>query len=176
MNPLNSSVNCGIMYLSVKRKAKNMKAIYLDMDGTIADLYNVQDWLPKLKASDVSPYEEAKPLVDLRELSAILNRAQEIGITVGIISWLCKGSSLDYAKRTRAAKLAWLKKHVAVEFDEVRIVNYGRPKQKVVNADDAWLVDDSLTVCGQWGKHKTLDAKNPDWMQTLARMIETLAE
>lgn len=153
-----------------------MKAIYLDMDGTIADLYNFPDWLPKLKANDTTPYECAKPLVDLDELASILNRAQEIGITIGIVSWLCKGSSLDYAKRTRAAKLAWLKKHVAVEFDEVKIVHYGRPKQQVVNSEDAILVDDSQAVCGQWGKHKTLDAKNPEWMATLAKMIDSMME
>jgi hypothetical protein len=153
-----------------------MKAIYLDMDGTIADLYNFPDWLPKLKAGDTTPYECAKPLVDLDELASILNRAQEIGITIGVVSWLCKGSSLDYARRTRAAKLAWLKKHVAVEFDEVKIVHYGRPKQQVVNSEDAILVDDSQAVCGQWGKHKTLDAKSPEWMATLAKMIDSMME
>ena len=40
--------------------------IYLDMDGTIADLYGVEDWLKKLRAEDSSPYEEAEPMCDLR--------------------------------------------------------------------------------------------------------------
>ena len=28
--------------------------IWFDMDGTIADLYGVEDWLPKLRAYDPS--------------------------------------------------------------------------------------------------------------------------
>ena len=42
------------------------KAIFWDMDGTIADLYNVPNWLDKLRAEDTSPYREAKPLFSRR--------------------------------------------------------------------------------------------------------------
>ena len=35
--------------------------IFFDMDGTIADLYGVENWLDYLIASDVLPYEIAKP-------------------------------------------------------------------------------------------------------------------
>ena len=34
--------------------------IYFDMDGTIANLYAVENWLPKLRNKDESPYAEAK--------------------------------------------------------------------------------------------------------------------
>ena len=44
-----------------------MYTIYFDMDGTIANLYGVIDWLPKLHNSDASPYMEAKPLVEVGE-------------------------------------------------------------------------------------------------------------
>ena len=37
--------------------------IWLDMDGTIADLYAVENWLPMLQAHNPTPYEQAKPLV-----------------------------------------------------------------------------------------------------------------
>ena len=36
-----------------------MKQIWFDMDGTLADLYGVENWLEKLRASDPSPYAEA---------------------------------------------------------------------------------------------------------------------
>ena len=45
-----------------------MYTIYFDMDGTIADLYNVENWLPKLRAEDASPYIEAEIMVDASEL------------------------------------------------------------------------------------------------------------
>ena len=41
------------------------KMICFDMDGTIADLYNVPNWLPKLRAEDASPYEDAAPIYDM---------------------------------------------------------------------------------------------------------------
>ena len=39
--------------------------IWFDMDGTIANLYGVDGWLSALNAFDPSPYEIAKPLVNL---------------------------------------------------------------------------------------------------------------
>ena len=39
-----------------------MNAIYLDMDGTIADLYAVPNWLKMLRAENPAPYIQAEPL------------------------------------------------------------------------------------------------------------------
>ena len=50
-----------------------MKAIYFDMDGTIADLYNYDGWLEMLQNDDVTPYEECGILVDIEKLQNILN-------------------------------------------------------------------------------------------------------
>ena len=38
--------------------------INFDMDGTIADLYGVKNWLPYLEAEDTTPYAIAKPPVE----------------------------------------------------------------------------------------------------------------
>ncbi len=48
--------------------------ICFDMDGTIADLYNVPNWLERLQAEDATPYLEAKPLWDMECLNNILMR------------------------------------------------------------------------------------------------------
>ena len=37
-----------------------MRMIWWDMDGTIANLYGVEGWLPMLRAEDPTPYAEAK--------------------------------------------------------------------------------------------------------------------
>ena len=43
---------------------KNLNiTINFDMDGTIADLYGVENWLDYLIAGDVFPYENADPLL-----------------------------------------------------------------------------------------------------------------
>ena len=86
--------------------------IYFDMDGTIADLYNVENWLPKLRNSDPSPYLDAKPLLHFSTLARLLNAAQRSGINIGIISWTSKGGSATYNQDVMEAKRKWLRKHL----------------------------------------------------------------
>ena len=38
-----------------------MNAIYFDMDGTIADLYNQPNWLKRLREFDPKPYRVPNP-------------------------------------------------------------------------------------------------------------------
>ena len=49
------------------------KAIYFDMDGTIANLYGVENWLPLLRSCDASPYVNALPMLDMAKLWSLLN-------------------------------------------------------------------------------------------------------
>ena len=69
------------------------KAIYFDMDGTIADLYGVDSWLDYLIAEQTKPYREAKPLVNMRQLAKVLNTLKAQGWEIVIISWLAKSGS-----------------------------------------------------------------------------------
>ena len=119
------------------------KAIYFDMDGTIADLYAVENWLPKLRAYDPSPYTDAAPLVCLSTLARLLNSLQRKGYTLGIISWCSKSSTAEYDRAVTEAKLSWLAHHLpSVEWNEVHIVAYGTPKQSLANFPEGILFDD----------------------------------
>ena len=110
------------------------KAIYFDMDGTIANLYGVDGWLDCIINEYTKPYREAKALVNMRQLGKELNRLKQNGYTIGIISWLAKGATDEYNRRVAQAKRNWLAKHLsAVQFDEVHIVEYGTPKQTLGN-------------------------------------------
>ena len=103
-----------------------VKEIWFDMDGTIADLYGVADWLPKLRAEDETPYREARPLVRMQSLARVLNRLQREGYTIGVVSWLSIGSSEDYDNRVANAKREWLARHLAsVKFDRIDIMPHG---------------------------------------------------
>ena len=84
-----------------------MQAIYFDMDGTLNRFYEVDNWLEKLHAEDVSPYVEALPIVDFMELRDVLNEFIAAGITIGVISWGAMNGSREYCKRTRKAKKDW---------------------------------------------------------------------
>ncbi len=119
------------------------KAIYFDMDGTIADLYAVDGWLADLRSENVRPYREAETLVNMRKLANRLHDLQRMGYTIGVISWGAKFSTAEYLDKVASAKLAWLKKHLgSVEFDEIKIVPYGTPKATVVEYPSGLLFDD----------------------------------
>ena len=125
--------------------------IFFDMDGTIADLYGVENWLDYLIASDALPYEIAKPLIRLNALARILNRLQKQGYKVGVISWLAKNSNTDYDEKVTKAKKEWLKKHLAsVNFDEIHIVKYGTPKQMFAKTENDILFDDEEKNRNSW--------------------------
>jgi len=125
--------------------------IFFDMDGTIADLYGVENWLDYLIAKDALPYEIAKPLLRLNALARVLNRLQKAGYRIGIISWLAKNSTENYDEDVTKAKREWLKKHLAsVDFNEINIVKYGTPKQTFAKTDEDILFDDEEKNRKEW--------------------------
>lgn len=133
--------------------------IWLDMDGTIVNLYGVENWLEKLNAFDESPYAEAKPLVRMATLARLLNNRQRKGYKIGIISALSKGSTADYDNRVINAKKEWLAKHLAsVKFDEIKFVPYTFRKNDANNGNDI-LFDDEARHLEAW-TGKAIPAKN----------------
>lgn len=128
-----------------------MKAIYFDMDGTIADFYSVENWLDDLINKNTRPYEEAKVMVRMASLARILNRLQRQGYIIGIVSWLAKNSNTDYDERVAKAKMQWLTKHLnSVHWDEIHIVKYGTPKQTIVKYNEGILFDDEEQNRTNW--------------------------
>ena len=129
-----------------------MNAIYLDMDGTIADLYAVPNWLKMLRAENPTPYIQAEPLVRLSALARHLNRLQRNGYIIGIISWGSKHATPEYDKAVAKAKNFWLNKHLpSVKFDEIHIVPYGTPKSTVAKEKNGYLFDDEENNRAEWG-------------------------
>ena len=94
------------------RYSKMTKQINFDMDGTIANLYGVKDWLPKLMANDPTPYAIADPLVNLQALAHRLNNLQKKGYTICVISWLSKTTTPEYDEKVIKAKREWLRVHL----------------------------------------------------------------
>lgn len=130
------------------------KAIYFDMDGTIADFYGVEGWLEKLRNYDTSPYLDATPLLNLQALAHRLNTLQRNGYTIGIISWCSMETTAEFDEETKAAKLAWLNRHLcSVKFDEIHIVPYGERKSMVARVKGGLLFDDNPKVRKEWTKH-----------------------
>lgn len=103
--------------------------INFDLDGTLVDLYGVENWLSMLQNEDTTPYTVAKPLVDFSILARLLNRLLASGAEINIISWTSKGGSPEYNAAVAKAKKDYLKKHLpSVDFSNIYIVPYGTPK------------------------------------------------
>lgn len=125
--------------------------INFDMDGTIANLYGVENWLEMLIAHDETPYANAKPLVNLSLLARYLNKIQRKGVEIGVISWLSKNSNDDYDERVTNAKLRWLKKHLpSVNWDNIVVVPYGTPKENYALTENDILFDDEEQNRNNW--------------------------
>lgn len=124
--------------------------IWFDMDGTIADLYGVENWLEMLTSYDETPYAIAKAIVNLSLLARLMNKAQKLGYEICIISALAKNSNEDYDNRVKNAKIKWLATHLkSVQFDEIKFVPYWFTKNNV-NCGDDILFDDENRHLEKW--------------------------
>ncbi|MBO4674942.1 MAG: hypothetical protein J5601_02500 [Elusimicrobiaceae bacterium] len=125
--------------------------ICFDMDGTIADLYGVENWLAYLVAEDTKPYAEAKALLNLSALARRLNKLQRQGHKLVVISWTSKCGSAEYDKAVAEVKKAWLAKHLpSVRWDEVNVVAYGYSKANFAESAEDVLFDDEERNRNDW--------------------------
>lgn len=132
-----------------------LTSINFDMDGTIANLFEVPNWLSKLEAYDATPYLEAKTMVNMSRLARYINRARAKGVEVNIISWLSKDSNPHYDLEVIEAKRQWLNKHLpSVKFDHIYIVPYGVRKSLFVPKVEGinLLIDDDKNNRLEWHK------------------------
>lgn len=148
------------------------KMICFDMDGTIADLYAVPNWLAKLRAEDASPYTEAAPMWDMVKLRDILLKLISKGWKIRVISWLSKDSTEAYKEAVRQAKREWLTRY-DFPADKVHLVAYGTTKADCVRriAEAAILVDDNEKVRNGWHLGETIDPMNGDLLERLEELL-----
>ena len=158
--------------MKVKVNAHRPKEICFDMDGTIADLYAVENWLPKLRAEDASPYLEAAPMWDMVELAEVLRELQKLGVVITVITWLSKDSSEEYKKAVRQAKREWLEAQ-DFPFDHFHGVQYGATKADSVRkfTNNAWLIDDNAKVRNGWHLGEAIDPTACDLIEVLKNLL-----
>lgn len=154
----------------------NVKMICFDMDGTIADLYAVQNWLPMLRAFDPTPYAVAEPMWDMAKLADLLRLAQAQGIEIRVITWLSKDSNPEYDRAVREAKREWLEAQ-GFPFDHFHGVKYGATKadsvRKYLGEDEsAILFDDNAKVRAGWHLGTAVNPTDCDILEVLRNLVE----
>lgn len=151
------------------------KMLVFDMDGTIADLYGVDNWLTDLRSYSSRPYENAKPMYNMDKLNEVLNTLKGMGWKVVITTWLAKNSHPTYDNAVRKAKLDWLEKY-KFPYDEIHLVKYGTTKANCTRHHGGYqiLIDDNEKVRNGWRLGHTIDA-NKDIMADLKALMGATA-
>lgn len=149
------------------------KTLVFDMDGTIANLYGVENWLEMLRAEDPTPYIVAQPMYDMDALKVVLEMLKLQGWTIAVTSWLSMGSTKEYDKLVRQAKREWLERY-DFPFDEIHLVAYGTTKANYTRKNGGYqiLVDDNEKVRNGWNLGGTINA-NENILEKLVDLLLT---
>lgn len=137
------------------------KTLVFDMDGTIADLYGVDNWLYALRHEDETPYVKAKPLYDMEVLNEVVSILKDLGWKIVVTTWLSKGSTKAYDAKVREAKIAWLDRW-GFPYDEIHLIKYGTTKANCTRKLGGFqiLVDDNEKVRKGWTLGATINAQD----------------
>ena len=152
------------------------KSLCSDMDGTLASLYRVPNWLNLLRAYDPLPYAIATPMWNMTRLANLLRQFQKKGIEVNIITWLSMGSTPEYDRATREAKKEWLNRY-DFPYDHFHGVKYGATKADSVRkrlnpGEEAILIDDNAKVRDGWHLGRTIDPTSCDLLDILEELLK----
>lgn len=155
------------------------KEIILDLDGTIADLYGVNNWLQDLEAGNVTPYQMADLMYDEIMLNSCLDLLKQLNYTIKIVSWGSKTAigNREALHEIEKTKKEWLQKY-GIPYSKLYVIDYGTPKSKFINSTFSILIDDSLEVQNEFlhsnkGCVKmVIDAANENILDCLIDLIE----
>ena len=149
------------------------RTLVFDMDGTIANLYEVEGWLNDLRSFNPRPYIVAQPMYDMEVLATVLNLFRAKGWKVVITSWLSKDSTKEYDEMVRKAKREWLERY-DFPFDEIHLVKYGTTKANCTRKNGGFqiLVDDNEKVRKGWTLGDTINA-NENIIEKLVDLLLT---
>lgn len=152
-----------------------MMTICLDMDGTFVDLYNVPNWLERLRNEDATVYEEAKPLVNMERFNELIQQLADEGHEIHIISWFSKQASETFNAKVRQAKFDWLTTYdFYIDYHNVHLIAYGTNKQDVFTEKpmNAILIDDDSSVRSGWEIGTAYDPNREDLLVILEDLLD----
>ena len=149
------------------------RTLVFDMDGTIANLYGVENWLTDLRTYNPRPYIVAEPMYDMEMLVMLLEVLKCQGWRIVVTSWLSMESTTEYDKAVRIAKREWLERY-NFPFDEIHLVKYGTTKANCTRHLGGYqiLVDDNEKVRQGWNLGGTINA-NENIIEKLVDLLLT---
>ena len=124
---------------------KKRQRVYLDMDGTIFELYHREDWLERLENGDESVFWGDFRIITENDLK-FFYPASEFEII--ILSMTPKGADDDFCKRVEEVKNRWLDLYFPSITKRI-YRKYGHNKNLKGSAN-AILIDDNAEIRKTW--------------------------
>jgi 5'(3')-deoxyribonucleotidase len=115
--------------------------VYLDMDGTIANLYEQENWLERLLNEENGLFATCEPMTTEEVIFKVFPKNQ---FNVKILSMTPKNVSKAYCETVIKEKNAWLDKFFP-NITKRHYLPYGNNKN-FKNSKNAVLVDDNATI------------------------------
>lgn len=117
------------------------RIVYLDMDGTIADLYGIDGWLQKLEREKKNLFTSCKAMITEEELFKIF---PEHKYEIHILSMTPKNATKEYCEQVIAEKNIWLDLFFPKITKRIYL-KYGNNKN-LKNSQKHILVDDNKII------------------------------
>lgn len=124
--------------------------IYLDLDGTLYDLYNIENWEQKLREEKPNMYNQDRPLYTPR-IHTIVSALLRYGVKFHVITKLSMTATKNYAELTTAEKKTWTRTNLPF-VSNINCINYYDHKYNYIckKDEDNILIDDSDKECADW--------------------------
>lgn len=119
--------------------------VYLDMDGTIADLYGKENWLECLRTEKDDAFSDLRPMITQEQL---FNNFPQENYDIRILSMTPLGTSKPFCERVIQEKNAWLDEHFPALKKRI-YQKYGHNKNLKACAN-AILIDDNEAIRKSW--------------------------
>lgn len=126
------------------------KIIYLDMDGTIADLYGMENWLDRLINQDSSVFADCRPLCTEEEL---LHYFPITEYQIIIATMTPKKATKQYHNEVALVKREWLRQYFPILANAPQyFLPYGDDKNivKTFTRLEGMLIDDNQAILDSW--------------------------
>lgn len=119
--------------------------VYLDMDGTIFNLYGKKNWLARLESEDETVFGGDERLTTEEVLKSVFPKDH---YEVIVLSMTPKNASAEYCQRVIEMKNAWLDAYFPSISKRI-YRKYGNNKN-LKNSKNAILVDDNQKIRENW--------------------------